>query len=687
MTKRAILIGIDHYTHQTHEAHETHFRKLPNLNGCICDVKDVKNILVQNWGFLDEHITMLISTCQENKTVEEIVSRDEVVSPSYESIISSIMSVLVDSRPGDVLYLHFSGYTMMVPTATPHVRKFLHMDMDVALLPANVTHDGRFLHDVEIAALLYKLTERRCEVTLVIDGRTLFANISDFTTFNPPELSHIDASLVSYGSWNEFGKHTWLQNPPPNALYNVFMIGGYCHKSGPLEYRKPGTLATHGFLTYRLLKLLGRESQRVTYKTFARQLTVELNSWIDDHLYLMIEELGQTITSRINGVFLGGDICFAPLPPNYPAIMSGEQDDIEMRVEGGMAHGLRNGDQLVLVEGNGMIRANELSAEGSTFGIFEVTSVRGLFSLCRPLTNMSTSHLGLMKQKSLSAILVMDSRDLPRSCRYGTKPIDTSKTHDAQQVTPSHLTIRKLSEVSPLSLQTRADLYYSLIQLKHRSDDIAKHVDFSVVGGYGHRQFGPPRTATFGSDGHLHLLSGDYVVIHLLCRLPRHMFVRILCFDSTFGIEQVYPATRSNVAELRSLRAGYKSELALHVRLSFPAHERFHRSEPSADTDHSTEVLKIFVTDSPSSFEGLEMPGIFDEAFLHQHWDPASKISTPTVPDSGYYSNDGSNEAAQEGKSDESLSEEEPDEVGNNWCCFEAKFVIHKSEDTIPTSR
>ncbi|KAM4057642.1 hypothetical protein HRG_014446 [Hirsutella rhossiliensis] len=610
---------------------------------------------------------MLTSTRSDTKVTAGADDASSEASPSYENIVGSVESTLSKSQPGDVLYLQFSGYIQRVTTATPHIRNLPQNDQDLALLPVNQFRDGRCLHDVELAALLYRLTAKGCEVMLVVDGRSTF--LPELVPHCLPNISHEDTLLVSYGPWPEFGKHTWLQNPPPDAPYALLLMGGYDAISGSVEYREPPTQHDYGFLTYRLLKLLRGSSLNRTYRSFIRQLVTGVKPWFR---HCTNWEFGLVLVSEMDSIFLGGGRRLLPLPPNFPAMVIKEQGRVEIQIQGGAAHGLRKGDRLVLVQGNGLRRASEFSQDGQVFGVLEVSSAHALFSHCRPLTEMMV-YPPSTANESLSAILIVDTDSLPlRGGTLNTKLQATSKK-------PPRLTIRSVSDVNPMSPQMQVDFYRSLLHLNPRSSAVSRHVKLSVVGGYGHRQDRTPRVPTFGPKGHLHLLSGDYVVLHLISRLPRSMFVRILCFDSAFGVAQVYPAAGIALGvpsfgdgrpELPVFSTGYKGELAIHMRLSSPISRKV-----STVAKPTVERLKVFVVDSPSSFEGVEIPPVSDEDFLLENQEAASLISGTSVDDDKLNS--------QATLADQPCNQED-ESADDNWCCFEASFIVHKSMSTIP---
>ena len=87
MAQRALLIGINEYA-------------IPgaNLRGCVNDVALVANALRELYGFSDGDITLLTDSAATRAAIE-----------------SGIEGLVGSARPGDVLYLHYSGHGSNVP--------------------------------------------------------------------------------------------------------------------------------------------------------------------------------------------------------------------------------------------------------------------------------------------------------------------------------------------------------------------------------------------------------------------------------------------------------------------------------------------------------------------------------------------------------------------------------------------
>jgi len=92
--KRALLVGIN-------------YRGSSNkLNGCINDIENQKQVLIEHYGFEDSDILML----------SEDESRDKW--PNKDTIIAGFKWLYTDARSGDLLFFHYSGHGSQVMTSS-----------------------------------------------------------------------------------------------------------------------------------------------------------------------------------------------------------------------------------------------------------------------------------------------------------------------------------------------------------------------------------------------------------------------------------------------------------------------------------------------------------------------------------------------------------------------------------------
>ena len=89
-TKRAVLVGCN-YPGTDEE-----------LQGCVNDVWVMHKILVEKYGFSENDIKVLIDT------------DDNYPKPTGITILRALEELIGQSKPGDVLFFHYSGHGMRI---------------------------------------------------------------------------------------------------------------------------------------------------------------------------------------------------------------------------------------------------------------------------------------------------------------------------------------------------------------------------------------------------------------------------------------------------------------------------------------------------------------------------------------------------------------------------------------------
>ncbi|CAI8587452.1 unnamed protein product [Vicia faba] len=91
MAKKAVLIGCNYPGTKA------------ELNGCVNDVRRMHECLIQNYGFLDEDITVLIDT------------DGSYIQPTGKNIRFAMSRLVQSAQPGDMLFIHYSGHGTRLP--------------------------------------------------------------------------------------------------------------------------------------------------------------------------------------------------------------------------------------------------------------------------------------------------------------------------------------------------------------------------------------------------------------------------------------------------------------------------------------------------------------------------------------------------------------------------------------------
>ncbi|MEW5767811.1 MAG: caspase family protein [bacterium] len=119
MTNKALLVGINKY-------------KLPgcNLNGCVNDVTNVRDILLKYFGFSIKEIRVLVD---ERATKANIISR--------------LKWLVNGAKQGDKLLFHFSGHGSQIVDRDGDELKD---KMDELICPHDMDWDGNFIADDDL---------------------------------------------------------------------------------------------------------------------------------------------------------------------------------------------------------------------------------------------------------------------------------------------------------------------------------------------------------------------------------------------------------------------------------------------------------------------------------------------------------------------------------------------------------
>jgi len=649
-SKWAILIGTD-YLPPSNDGSE----RAGVLNTCVHDVEQMSVYLSQSLGFRMDHIHKLLSSCPDGQT-QNTPSGSRSFWPTYENVIRTFDLVLENSSPGDVVYIHFSGWSCHVPTVVSQVQDRRREDEAFALF--NDTLDRKYLHDLELAVLLRRLAAKGLETAIFLDCRFLG------NYYGPPERhQHSDFSqdeLVSvyHGIWSPEGRDTWLRNPDPRFPH-ALLSSCYLHnRTGSSEYQEAESQQYHGFLTYWVLKILEENGPDITYNSLVREIgqrTETLRNSLAVRSGTWVRFAGNT-----DAVFLGGgDEPVISPPTSFPSKLGGDGSELILNVEGEVVNGVCNGAQFpFLPEKHGEVSSTSL--ESPYRQLFKVVKANEMSSCTRPL----------------------DWTEIPGYLWKQERPTPVNDGNSSSYVRETRLMNGQPYGFQPLSAEEQANIYRSRLQLKSKQTSFSDHIDVCVVGGYRYQKVddqSTTRSPTFAQDGCLHLLSGDYATIFVLNRGDEPLSINVLGFDSAFGITQVYPITHYQTLSVGN-KAGLNNSLSFDLRLSLPL-EHIHDTEMT----RAMEVIKIFVTNKPTSFHSFELRAIRDERFLRAHRDPAAAVPLTgcgmafTSKSYHGFMNASHADLGIESRGDE--YDQESDE--GKWCCFDARFVIHRTAGSL----
>lgn len=138
-TKRALLIGIDKYPF------------VNQLNGCVNDVKGMKQLLITKFDFPEQEIMTL-----------------EDGQATRKAILTALHNLISSAQPNDVIVIHYSGHgSQIVDPADDEIDGF-----DETIIPydyQNVQGGSYPITDKQICGALSELWKKTKNITIVLD--------------------------------------------------------------------------------------------------------------------------------------------------------------------------------------------------------------------------------------------------------------------------------------------------------------------------------------------------------------------------------------------------------------------------------------------------------------------------------------------------------------------------------------
>ncbi|KAH8203973.1 hypothetical protein TruAng_001915 [Truncatella angustata] len=350
----ALLIGINSYAHNP-------------LKGCVHDVQEVKICLEQRSPGVK--VFMMTATCAENADPRQLVENPSDW-PTYDNIHSTLKLIATEAKPGDLVYIHYSGHGTRIPPSEFNGNSG---DVALALLAGDRGQRVNYLHGFELACLINKIVSIGCEATVVLDccfsggvsrhdnddgGRSLVYDIGiDMASPRP------SAGARAY---MRAGRNTsllpeWIVNPDK---YNILAACGPHEVAREIELRDR---TRHGALSYFLLKLLNSNGIK--------------EGSIDDVYGQLLASFRQNFRQQSPVLFGKQSLRF------FDSSMAGTlvksiavigTTASRLYLNGGQAHGLSNGDVFVLVSCHRTDKSKDFQTAGSTFG--RIINAKGLTS-------------------------------------------------------------------------------------------------------------------------------------------------------------------------------------------------------------------------------------------------------------------------------------------------------------------
>lgn len=597
-THYAILIGINAYTEKP-------------LNACVQDVKDVKTCLE---GMLNSVHIQILTAAKITDPESSSPTEDPMLWPTYENVVSAFEATTSLAQPGDFVYVHYSGHGTR---GEPDSRFSNRSTGDLALVLPKGENSNResCLWGSKLASLLKAMVDKGLVVTLVLDC-CFSASVSrrgdpdvrylpydpEIGSKYPPDLDEDFEDVADHPASRDASmRPNWLVNPDGYAI-----LAACGPQEEAVEPKFDGQ--RHGALSYYLFKALTEFGGR------GKKLKD-----IYDHLWARFRRSGLPQNpvlygNKDQGFF--GHTESETAAATVPIIVN--RDD-SLKLQGGLAHGVCDGDQFALhplnrVEGsqqNHSIIATVVHARALTADLrrLDMTPIRirtgwSATSLTRlALRNFPVQiDVALPSRDDWLTDLRERSLEVPTDMdEHPSFHVVLNDNNEYEILNRSHQKVTGLPNMS--QNQTEIGDVCDIIEHLARfelvrelannapADSFRTSFDVHIIS----------REESFHSE---HLIeSEDNEMLNLIVENKgnKHLY---LCFYNLGPCRQVgnILCGTHDVLPPRDTDQGFTGKWKQRVRMKFPPELRDQGQRQCED------IIKVFVTSQPTSFKFLELP-------------------------------------------------------------------------------
>jgi hypothetical protein len=611
---RALLVGVDRYEYIA-----------PQLHGCVSDVDALEQLLTERFKTPRHSIIKLTASHARSESPGQLATRG--------NIITAFGDLAAAARPGEQVYVHFSGHgmrndTTILPGYEPDGR-------DEAIAPTDSGYQDPaafYILDKELGVLIRRITDKGAFVTVVLDcchsasGTRMPETVLVRKGQRKPEdrtrgraweggdpRPRPDSTLVA-----PLAELKAAITGPGESGTSVSAPKNYVLLTACRERETAKEYGTHGLFTHYLLELLRQDRAPLTYRG------------VQDYIASSITRLAlsnkayseQTPQLEGNGnliIFGGGTVAATQ------AMTAALQPDGTVVLSGGAAVGISVGSTVALYP----FGVTDLADPGQQLAVATVTDVRPDASVARL---EGSPHLGAFQPGMRAVVVRPGSATVQRRVAVGTGPgLDELREAVArggrdgrgstyiQVVDPGDgeelsVTVaggqysirdqhdRPLPRVTPplpvanaASAGRTAQRLEHIIQFRnawmlHNGDETSRlrgllAVSVEIIGS-------PVRSA-----GRVNLRPGDRVRIKVHNRSARPLSAALFYFAPNWSVQRIWPAGVAYTELAPTSEDGFVAFGAMDVFL------------PEGVTE-SLERLKLFATEKPTSFDVLAMDSL-----------------------------------------------------------------------------
>jgi hypothetical protein len=364
----AVLIGINFYGKPLKDEKP--------LKGCVRDVESIKQYLEAGSTPLNV-CTFTASEPSDPNSRHPAEKPDSW--PTFENVTSSLTKIIAEAKPGDFVYIHYSGHgTRTDATSSEYSNK---NTGDLALVLFDDVHGSRYLLGLDLAYRLSEMVKKGLFVTLVLDC-CFSGSVVRYSDPNGAGIRAIDydpavdaaypQNLDTCPDYQVRSSTLRDAHMLPNWLvepngYTILTACGPYEKAYEVEFsggKKNGALS---YFLVRALTSLRKSGGEITHQSLYQHLLVRFHaSWPQQNPM----RYGNSSFPFFGKLRSGPDMAFVPV---FRA-----KEDNRLCLGAGQAHGVYSGDEYAVypLESSEDVSSN---AEQPSIKV-RVDTVRGLTS-------------------------------------------------------------------------------------------------------------------------------------------------------------------------------------------------------------------------------------------------------------------------------------------------------------------
>jgi Caspase domain len=412
----ALLIGIDNYQPNP---------LFGSLSGAVRDIDKVADYLAKSLNIPPEKITRLTSPLPDTNSLGAMRSARQEIPPTYQNIVAAFDRITSSAKPGDLVYIHYSGHGGRVKTIFPELKG--DGQLDECLVPMDVGRDSRYLRDVEMTTLLKRMTDKGLILTVVFDschsggatrgdGNIRGARDGKIDTTDRPQDSTVATRAELVQNWLLLTQNSPKQGWLPNQRDYVFL--GACR---PSEFAYETAFGTgterNGALTYWMLDTLN-SNPHLTYQVLYDRVKGQIQSKIPNQLPMLLGEGDRLVFgSEIESV-------------QYSLIVINVAPT-QVTLDGGLAQGLSKGTRFALYP-----VGSDFSDKQKRLAVVEIIELQASTATAKILTAEASGVAAIIEQLAPGLPAVMESEpvNLKHRVRLFTKEVGEKEEQLPQEL-------------------------------------------------------------------------------------------------------------------------------------------------------------------------------------------------------------------------------------------------------------